>query len=397
MHAPERPIARASRSASITAAISAVSVVGIGISLSIPLLALELESRGISNTWIGVNTAVAGIATIFTAPFVPLLVRKLGVRTLLTLAIAVTALTLLGFKAIPSFSMWFPLRFAFGAALCVLFAVSEFWINAVAPPHRRGLVMGIYATGLSVGAAMGPAILGILGARGWAPYVAGAAVLSLGAIPILLARGMTPTIHEEDHHGVLGFVRRSPIATLAAFVFGAIETAVMSFLPLYGVRLGLSDISASLLLTIAVLGNVAFQIPLGLASDKIDRRFLLLGCAAFGTAGALVLPFIAVDTLGFKVAVFLATGVVGSLYTVGLAHLGERFSGADLAAANAAFVMLYSMGLIVGPPLVGFGMDAYNPYGFAYVIAGMLGVYVAVVAARLGVERRREGLTIPGQ
>ncbi|WP_035716236.1 MFS transporter [Azorhizobium doebereinerae] len=396
MHAPERPISRAGRSASIAAAISAVSVVGIGLSLSIPLLALELESRGIANTWIGVNTAVAGVATIFTAPFVPLMVRKLGVRGVLTLAILATALSLLGFKAIPSFAMWFPLRFVFGAALCILFAVSEFWINAVAPPHRRGLVMGLYATGLSVGAALGPVILGVLGARGWAPYVAGAAVMTLGIIPILLAHGMTPRIHEEDHHGVLGFVRRSPIATLAALMFGAIETAVMSFLPLYGVRLGLSDSQASLLLTIAVLGNVAFQVPLGLVSDKIDRRYLLLFCASMGTLGAAVLPFIPVDTLGFKVAMFLVTGIVGSIYTIGLALLGERFRGADLAAANAAFVMLYSIGLVIGPPLVGFGMDAYNPYGFAVVVAGLLGLYVAVVVACLVRAGMRDGLTNKG-
>ncbi|MFG1462875.1 MFS transporter [Xanthobacter sp. DSM 24535] len=388
MHAPQQTGAPMSRAASITAAISAISVVGIGISLSIPLLALELESRGISNSWIGINTAVAGIATIATAPFVPLMVRKVGVRALLTLAIAVTALSLLAFKLIPSFVMWFPLRFAFGGALCVLFAVSEYWINAVAPPHRRGLIMGIYATGLSVGAAIGPAILGILGTRGWPPYVAGAIMLAAGAIPILMARGMTPKIADGDHHGVLMFVRLSPVATLAALVFGAIETAVMSFLPLYGVRLGLPEGSASLLLTIAVLGNVMFQIPLGLISDRIDRRILLLGCALFGTIGALVMVQIPVDTLAFKVAVFLATGVVGSLYTVGLAHLGARFHGADLAAANAAFVMLYSVGLIVGPPLVGFGMDIYNPFGFAYVMAGMLGLYVLVVAANMLVEKR---------
>ncbi|MFG1422222.1 MFS transporter [Roseixanthobacter liquoris] len=388
MHAPQQSGAPMSRTASIAAAISAISVVGIGISLSIPLLALELESRGISNTWIGINTAVAGVATVATAPFVPLMVRKLGVRALLTLAIAVTAVSLLAFKLVPSFVLWFPLRFAFGAALCILFAVSEYWINAVAPPHRRGLIMGIYATGLSVGAAIGPAILGLLGARGWPPYVAGAIMLAAGAIPILMARGMTPKIADGDHHGVLMFIRLSPVATLAALVFGAIETAVMSFLPLYGVRLGLPEGGASLLLTIAVLGNVVFQIPLGLVSDRIDRRILLLGCALFGTIGALVMVQIAVDTLAFKVAVFLATGVVGSLYTVGLAHLGARFHGADLAAANAAFVMLYSLGLIVGPPLVGLGMDIYNPYGFAYVMAGMLGMYVLVVAGHMMVEKR---------
>lgn len=388
MHAPEPALGHMSRTASIAAAISAITVVGVGISLSIPLLALELEVRGISSTWIGVNTAVAGVATIMTAPFVPMLVRRLGLRALLVAAIALAAATLVGFKAVPSFAFWFPLRFGFGAALCILFAVSEFWINALAPPNRRGLIMGIYATALSVGAAMGPAILSLLGASGWAPYLVGAGVLCLGAIPILLARGITPRIHGDDHHGVLTFVRRSPSAVLAALVFGAIETAVMTFLPLYGLRLGLSENSSSLLLTAAVLGNVAFQIPLGLISDKVDRRMLLLGCSLVGAAGAFTLPFVPVSSPWFLAMIFLATGVVGSLYTVGLAHLGARFHGADLAAANAAFVMLYSVGLIAGPPLAGFGMNLYNPYGFAFVVASMLALYAAVVAARLTMRAR---------
>lgn len=388
MHAPATA-AQMSRTASIAAAISAISVVGIGISLSIPLLSLEMEARGINNSWIGINTAVAGIATVLTAPFIPTLVRKMGPRALLGIAIAITALSLPAFKAISSFALWFPLRFALGAALCVLFAVSEFWINAVAPPAKRGLIMGIYATALSIGAAMGPAILSFVGTQGWAPYLVGAGVLGLGLIPILIARGMAPKIENKGTGGgVLAFVRLSPSATLAALVFGAIETAVMSFLPLYGIRLGLGEASASLLLTIAVLGNVAFQIPLGIVSDRIDRRILLIFCASVGTLGAFTLPYVAVDSTLFHIAIFLVTGIVGSLYTVGLAHLGSRFHGADLAAANAAFVMLYSIGLVIGPPLVGFGMDLYNPYGFAVTIGGMLAVYVAIVGTRFVLSGR---------
>lgn len=383
MHAPHPTAAQMSWTASITAAIAAIAVVGVGISLSIPLLALELESRGVSGALIGINTAVAGIATVATAPFIPALVRHLGVRTMLVLAILISAVSLLAFKATNSFLLWFPLRFALGAALCVLFAVSEFWINAVAPPQKRGLVMGIYATALSIGAALGPVILSTTGTSGWAPYVAGAVVLCLGALPILLARGMTPKIHDSEHHGVLSFLRRSPTALMAALVFGAMETSVMSFLPLYGVRLGLGDSDATLLLTVAVMGNVAFQIPLGLISDRIDRRILLFVCSLVGTIGAALLPALTVDSYAFLGAVFLATGVVGSLYTVGLAHLGARFHGGDLASANAAFVMFYSIGLIAGPPLAGKGMDLYNPYGFAYVIAGMLGAYAVLVALRL--------------
>ncbi len=382
MHAPANA-APMSRTASITAAISAISVVGMGISLSIPLLSLEMEGRGINNSWIGINTAVAGIATVMTAPFIPWMVRRVGPRWLLGIAILVTALSLPAFKAASWFTLWFPLRFVLGAALCVLFAVSEFWINAVAPPARRGLIMGIYATALSIGAAMGPALLSLVGTQGWAPYLIGGGVLACGIIPILAAKGMAPRIAEKGTGpGVLGFVRRSPTATLAALVFGAIETAVMSFLPLYGLRLGLPDGQASLLLTIAVLGNVAFQIPLGIISDRIDRRILLIFCASVGTIGAFILPQVPVESLGFHIAIFLVTGIVGSLYTVGLAHLGSRFHGADLAAANAAFVMLYSIGLVIGPPLVGFGMDLHNPFGFAYVIGGMLAAYVLVVGTR---------------
>lgn len=387
MHAPNPPLAPMSRTASIAAAISAIAVVGIGLSLSIPLLALEMEARGISSTMIGINTAVSGIATIVVAPFIPRLVRSIGARPLLILGTIVTAVCLLAFKAIPNFPLWFPLRFLFGAALCILFVVSEFWINAVAPPERRGFIMGIYATALSVGAAAGPALLSYLGSEGWPPYVAGAIVLLAGAIPIILANGMAPSIADTSQHGVFTFLRRSPTALIAALVFGAIETSVLSFLPVYGIRLGLPETNASLLLTVAVLGNVVFQIPLGLVSDKVDRRLLLLLCSLLGAIGCFTLTLLNVNSFSFLAMVFLATGIVGSLYTVGLAHLGARFHGADLAAANAAFVMLYSVGLIIGPPLAGAGMDAYDPFGFAFVIGGGLAAYALLVFVRLIMRR----------
>lgn len=389
MHAPARPLGRQRQIASLTAAISAITMVGVGLSLSIPLLALEMAQRGISNKWMGINTAVAGIATVVAAPFIPALVRHVGTRTLLLLSIAVAALALPGFKA-TGFVWWFPLRFAFGAALCALFVVSEFWINAAAPHHRRGLVMGIYATALSIGAATGPAILGYLGSAGWAPYLAGSALLALGAIPVLLAGNAAPRIDHGGGRSILHFLRLSPVALLAALVFGAIETSILNFMPLYGMRLGMSEISATLLLTTAVAGNIAFQIPLGLISDRMDRRTLLALCAALGALGSLVLPFMPVDQVGFFVVVFLATGVVGSLYTVGLAYLGASFHGADLAAANAAFVMCYSIGLIIGPPAAGLAMDVYNPYGFAFAIAVMLGAYAVLAAASLLARRARD-------
>lgn len=384
MHAPAAP---AVNIASIAAAIGAISAVGFGLALSIPLLALELDSRGISSAWIGINTAVGGLATLAIAPVITKLVGRLGAGPLLMGAILVAAVSLLGFKVTSSFLLWFPLRFMFGAALSVLFIISEFWINAAAPPGKRGLVIGIYGTVLSCGFAGGPAILTLVGTTGWPPYLAGAAMFALAAIPVLIGASSAPVVEKESTGGLFSLMLIAPAATLAAFIFGAVETGLINFLPLYGLRRGLDDGQAALLLTIAELGNVFLQLPLGLLSDRVDRRKLLLVCSTLGFGGALLIPSLAADSWAMWATVFLTTGIVCGLYTVGLALLGARFDGARLATANAAFVMLYSLGLTFGPTAVGAGMQAVDPHGFAWSLAGFLIFYSVVVAGQIWRDR----------
>ena len=385
MHA-ELPVPR-TNFASIAAAIAAISVVGLGLALSIPLLAFELDARGISSTWIGVNTAVGGLATVICAPFLPAWVRRFGAGPMMMGAVLLGAASLLAFKVTDAFILWFPLRFLFGASLCVLFVVSEFWINAASPSDRRGLVIGIYATTLSLGLAGGPAILSLVGTGGWPPYLIGAAFFILASIPVMMGAAQAPVIEKDSSRGIVSLLRLAPAATLAAFVFGAVETGLFNFLPLYGLRRGLDADEAALLLTIAELGNVALQIPMGLISDRMDRRKLLLICGLIGLGGAMAIPFLAIDGLAMMTVVFVMTGIVAGLYTVGLALLGARFDGAALATANAAFVMLYSVGLIVGPVSVGAGMELMGSHGFAMTIAAFLGLYVLVVALQVARDR----------
>src|SRR5215207_1513514 len=164
------------RISALTAAIACVTVVGVGLSLSIPLLSLEMERMCLPGAMIGLNTALAGVASICIVPFVPRLAARLGVLTLLRLAIVVAVVSFLGFRLLYDITWWFPLRFLFSASFGTLFVLSEYWINAVAPPDRRGLVMGVYATVLALGFAIGPAVLKLAGTTGWPPYLAGAAL-----------------------------------------------------------------------------------------------------------------------------------------------------------------------------------------------------------------------------
>jgi MFS family permease len=375
------------RVAAIAAAIACVTAVGIGLSLSIPLLSLEMERMGVSGTLIGVNTAIAGIASICIVPFVPRLAARVGVLPLLWICIVVGALSLPAFNALYSFAWWFPLRFVFSAALGSLFVLSEFWINAAAPPHQRGLVMGVYATVLALGFAAGPGLLALAGTSGWPPYLAGGALFALAGVPLLFARGLSPDVGGGTGRSVFSFVLAAPSATIGALVFGAAETGGFALLPVYGLQLGFDAAAAAFLVSIVALGNVAFQVPVGLLSDRVDRRRLLLVLAVVGLLGAAVIPA-AGNPLALYTVLFIWGGVTGALYTVGLAHLGARFVGGDLASANAAFILLYNVGLVIGPPAVGAGMDALPPHGFPFSLAAFFAVYVAVLVWRIASSRR---------
>ncbi|MGL4973815.1 MAG: MFS transporter, partial [Bosea sp. (in: a-proteobacteria)] len=111
----------AAEKASIAAAILLVAMVGVGLSLTVPLLSLEMERMGISGTMIGFNTAIAGVAAIATVPFVPRLAAKIGIGRMLALAIITTALSFIAFKLVFDFHAWFVIRFIFSAALGALF------------------------------------------------------------------------------------------------------------------------------------------------------------------------------------------------------------------------------------------------------------------------------------
>ena len=85
---------------------------------------------------------------------------------------------------------------------------------------------------------------------------------------------------------------------------------------------------------------------------------------------------------------FVWGGGVAALYTIGLAHLGSRLTGRELASANAAFVFCYGFGMLVGPQAIGIGMDL-RPRGFGYSLALFFALYIVLGHAAHGVDAAR--------
>jgi len=382
------PSAEARRRLSLAAVFATNLGVGLLFGFQPPLIALVLERDGASGAQIGAVNGLSTIAVILLGPVYPRLIVWLGLRRAIVAGVALALLTLLAMPVFAGIPAWLALRFLSGCALGLQWIASEIWLNRLATDKTRGTVMAIYATVFAAGVVAGPVLLEFTGTVGAWPFWVGAFGLAVTTVPLAFV-GHVPVAHqgEESTGQLLGLLRAAPAVMLAALVAGLVESADISLLPLLGLRSGLTERVALLLVTTFLAGNVVLQLPIGWLADRFGRRQTLGACAIVSVVGPLLLPSsMALPEIMWPL-LFLWGGTMYGFYTQGIALLGESFPLRELAAANAVFVMVYCAGGVVGPGLGGLAMDAWPAFG----LIGFVSSAALLMVLGLFIEARRRG------
>jgi MFS family permease len=131
--------------------------------LSYPLLAVVLDRRGAQSGFIGLNTAMMPLGMILAAPLAAPLMHRIGGRALAAISILAAVVGFMMIGAITNPWAWMPLRLLLGFSLACLFVVSDTWMIELATEEVRGRVLGFYSMLQSVGFALGPALLLLVG------------------------------------------------------------------------------------------------------------------------------------------------------------------------------------------------------------------------------------------
>jgi len=367
----------------ILAATATIGAVGVAIGFGAPLVAAMMVAHNVPTHIIGYNGMVGGIATILSAACTAWIASNFGVVRPILFMLFVGALCFLGFYFSQSLFVWFALRFVLHFAMTVLFILSEFWVNHSAPPRSRGFILALYAMTLGLGFAVGPMLFSFIGSRGFFPFAIGCVVIMLASLPILAAWKLAPNFKDGEHVAFLPFIFKVPTSTMAVLVYGAVQMGAMTLITPFSIAFGYSENDAGRFMTMLALGNVLLLLPIGMISDRLhDKRHALAGCAIIGLVGTLIVPLIVDNVWALSFDLFILGGVGAGLYTIGLAQLGARLRGHELAAANAAFIFCYGIGMLAGPALIGQVM-VLHPSGFSNAMAAFFGLYVGLVVVRL--------------
>lgn len=274
---------------------------------------------------------------------------------------------------------WVILRALVGFGCAGIFVSTESWLTAKAEPSERGRVFSIYMVGTFLALALGQLLIAQTDISAAAPFNAIVALFAVALIMVTTARAEPPRVDAAAAlpYGVL--TRAAPIAVTGCALSGLVGGAFYALVPAWMQGQGTPRATIALFMLVAVLGGLAFQIPIGRLSDRFDRRIVLafLGVGFAGTA--VVMVFLPRSLPTILPAAVLLGGLMSTLYPVCVAHAHDRMPADRVVAVSGRLVLVSGFGSVLGPLIGASLMARFGIDGVFYLMAAAV-LLLALVA-----------------
>jgi MFS family permease len=272
-------------------------------------------------------------------------------------------------------------RFVLGAGEGTVFTAGATWVVDLAPPERRGRIVGLYGLAVWTGLSLGPPIGDLLLRVGsyelvWA-FAAAAPFLG-AAIAMRLPDPFTPRPREEPRSLIARESLRSGMALgLGVIGYAAIAAFIILHLDQQGIGHGTLAFSV-FAVTVVVTRLVGGDLP-----DRIGPvrcAAVAASVEALGLAVIALSPSLAATLLGAS-----AMGAAFStLYPSLLLTVVDRVPESRRGSAVGTFTAFFDIGVGLGGPLTGAAVALGDSYSAAFwVAAACAGASAAVIVTRI--------------
>ncbi len=353
----------------------------------IPVLALFAESLGAGPERIGLIVSASTLTGVFLKLPSGALSDIYGRRMLLRVGVVAFGLPPFIYPFVSDLNLLTALRMFHGLATAI-FAPSALATVAELYRKRRGAALGTYTACTQSGALLGPFIGGYLAyAAGFSSTFVTAGVFGCIAIAIFYSLHLTPPsplvqgkglvlVLAEMWKGVVIVARNRKVlitsCTDAAKMIA--NGALMAFLPLYGLSVGLNPGEVGLLFTVQA-GTSFFSKPImGRVSDRVGRQPLIIIGLLICAATFVCIP----HASRFMILLVLSAGFGFGEAVVSSSSSAFVADSSEFKALGAGMGMQGTIGDIghaTGPLLAGL-LIANMSYAGAFII--IAGIQVAV-------------------
>ncbi len=366
---------------------------------------LLMLGNGLQGTLLGVRGAIEGFSPttmswVMSAYFLgflggsrvtPRLIARVGhVRVFAALASLISAAFII-YAMLPDPYVWTAMRLLVGFSFSGVYVVAESWLNDSATNETRGQALSAYMIVQMSGLVLAQALLNFGDPSNFLLFAIISVLVSVSFAPILLSVSPAPVFHTAKPMSMAQLYRTSPLGSVGAFMLGGIYSLLFGMGVVYATAIGLDVGQISTFVGAVYLGGVLFQYPIGWASDRMDRRLLIVIITAFPAALLLLGILVTTDFYMLVTLSFVAGGAAGPLYSLLIAHANDYVKPEDMANVSGGLVFLNGVGAVATPVLVGMAMSRFGANAYFYAIVAFMTVIAAYGAFRM---TRREAIPV---
>ncbi|WP_168626607.1 MULTISPECIES: MFS transporter [unclassified Cryobacterium] len=387
--------------------------IGLGATVSVgALLAAEVSGE---NALSGMASTMSTLgAAIIALPLARLAMRRgrgfaLAAGSILGIAGAVLATVSAALGSFPLLIVAFLLTGVIGATnLQARFAATD-----LAQPDRRGRQLSVVVWSTTIGAVLGPNLIGpgeALGAALGLPTLTGPFIFTVAAQvaatvvylvglrpdPLLTAIGSRTPEESRPARGGFATLRHNPLARYAVTTVAlshATMVAVMAMTPVHLYSHGATLELVGFALSLHIAGMFALSPVFGWLADRVGRlQVILIGQATFA-ASLLLAGFVSHSEAGVTLSVTLLGVGWSASVIAGSTVVAESAEGPDRAALQGVSDLTMNAvaalsGALAGPVLVAIGYS-----GLGFVTIALVGFVTVWTIIRLTAQESR---LVPG-
>ncbi len=314
------------------------------------LIAVRGAAEGMSNGMIGFMGTSYYLGFMIGCIMVPRLLRAVGhIRTFSALAAIAASATLLLVMVVDGW-VWIGLRLVLGFCFSGLFTTVESWINSGVANRDRARVLSLYRL-IDLAAVTGAQfLLPLFGALGFTLFGLMAIMTAMSLVPVSLADRSNPKPPATFKFDLKPLWKLSPAACVGCVSIGLTNSSFRLVGPLYAQSMGLSLSSVATFMSAGIVGGAVLQYPLGMLSDRVDRRIaLILATTGAAMAGLYLSTFAGTSATLNYIGIFCFGACALPLYSLSAAHANDHANDGEFVMVAAGLTFFFSLGAMIGP------------------------------------------------
>lgn len=339
-----------------------VAIITMASALQSSLIGIRASIESFNTTATGLIMSAYYVGFILGSLLVPKWVKNVGHIRVFAAVASLASITILMQSVVVDPWFWMLMRMGTGLCYAGLFIVTESWLNAIASNTTRGRLFSIYIIEIWASQTLGQFLLNAASPSGYDLFILTSVLISMALVPLLLVRTPSPTIEVPEKLNLVGLIKTAPLGVTGAFVAGVTSGALLGLGALYAKNIGLGIAEISLFIGASYIGGMLLQWPIGMLSDRQDRRVTILLVGLIGAVTALIVPL--GNANGSFVLMMVGMFCVGAftfpMYALSSSHMNDQLRPEQVLSASSGLILLNGAGGVLGPLIASAVMDIFR-------------------------------------